>query len=414
MKTRDKTETEPVRGVNLGNWLVLEKWMEPSLFRGTNAEDETWLVRDMESGLSAYGKHGEAELSARLLAHRKTYVREEDFVFLASQGIRLVRIPVPFFLFGDFERSAEGSADYRNPAVTEIALRLGLPHFAGCLSYLDNAFDWAEKYGIRILIDLHTTPGNQNGYDNGGLIGVCKWAKDKEAVAYVLRLLTRIAARYGTRKGLWGIEVLNEPISWLMFATARDRYRYRSSREAEGSEYIPMRFLRKFYRDAYHALRDGGGLPVTKKVVFHDAFRLLWWGGYFRRQHFENVCLDAHIYLNAAENVCHLPFYSCYAVHMWFERLRIALASRSAPVLIGECCVSCRWPEKAVTPAGKAARFRKVWALEERTFRRAAGWCWWSYRLLPDANRKHPEGMHWKDGWDYVRCVRNGWIAQGR
>ena len=36
---------EMIRGVNLGNWLVLERWMEPELFRGTDAEDETWLRR---------------------------------------------------------------------------------------------------------------------------------------------------------------------------------------------------------------------------------------------------------------------------------------------------------------------------------------------------------------------------------
>ena len=27
-----------VKGVNLGNWLVLEKWMNPALFAGTTAE----------------------------------------------------------------------------------------------------------------------------------------------------------------------------------------------------------------------------------------------------------------------------------------------------------------------------------------------------------------------------------------
>ena len=32
-----------VKGVNLGNWLVLEKWMSPSLFDGTTAEDEYYL-----------------------------------------------------------------------------------------------------------------------------------------------------------------------------------------------------------------------------------------------------------------------------------------------------------------------------------------------------------------------------------
>jgi hypothetical protein len=30
-----------IRGVNLGNWLVLEKWMSPEPFAGTDAEDES-------------------------------------------------------------------------------------------------------------------------------------------------------------------------------------------------------------------------------------------------------------------------------------------------------------------------------------------------------------------------------------
>ena len=48
-----------LRGVNLGGWLVLEKWMTPSLFAGVQAEDETsWCVakgRQAEHGI----QHGE-------------------------------------------------------------------------------------------------------------------------------------------------------------------------------------------------------------------------------------------------------------------------------------------------------------------------------------------------------------------
>ena len=36
-----------VKGVNLGNWLVLEKWMSPALFEGTTAEDEYHLPRQI-------------------------------------------------------------------------------------------------------------------------------------------------------------------------------------------------------------------------------------------------------------------------------------------------------------------------------------------------------------------------------
>ena len=57
-----------IRGVNLGNWLVLEKWMHPDLFRGTTAEDETELCWQL----------GE-EKYARLKEHRDTYITKEDF-----------------------------------------------------------------------------------------------------------------------------------------------------------------------------------------------------------------------------------------------------------------------------------------------------------------------------------------------
>ena len=32
---------DKIIGTNLGNWRVLEKWMQPFIFQGTGAEDET-------------------------------------------------------------------------------------------------------------------------------------------------------------------------------------------------------------------------------------------------------------------------------------------------------------------------------------------------------------------------------------
>lgn len=61
-----------IKGVNLGNWLVLEKWMSPGLFAGTEAEDETQLSCDLRDSpdqdpdRSAYG----AGLAERLRQRR--------------------------------------------------------------------------------------------------------------------------------------------------------------------------------------------------------------------------------------------------------------------------------------------------------------------------------------------------------
>ena len=37
-----------IRGTNFGNWLVLEKWMDPGMFADVKAEDEIWLNRLMD------------------------------------------------------------------------------------------------------------------------------------------------------------------------------------------------------------------------------------------------------------------------------------------------------------------------------------------------------------------------------
>ncbi|VUW80743.1 Uncharacterised protein [Bifidobacterium breve] len=100
---------EQINGVNLGNWLVLEKWMKPGIFAASGEADEIWLHRSTES----------AELEALLTRHRDTYITEADFRNIAAHGCNLVRIPVPYFIFGDVS---------------------GHP---GCIEYLDRTFDWA-------------------------------------------------------------------------------------------------------------------------------------------------------------------------------------------------------------------------------------------------------------------------------
>lgn len=204
-----------IKGVNLGNWLVLEKWMSPALFEGTDAEDEYWLPRKLSKEV----------YEARIKIHRSEYITERDFVTIRRMGMEFVRIPIPYFVFGD-----------REP-------------FLGCVDELDKAFNWAEKYDMKILLDLHTAPFGQNGFDNGGICGVCKWSQNPDEVEFVLGVLERLAKRYGMRKGLWGIEVLNEPITekaWQLF-NVPERYPAKDLVMAEGSAPNTFEFLKKFY-----------------------------------------------------------------------------------------------------------------------------------------------------------------------
>ncbi len=371
---------EKIKGTNLGNWLVLEKWMNPKLFEGTGAEDEIWLGRKLPAD----------QLAAKLKEHRDTYVTEEDFAFIAAHGLTLVRIPVPYFIFGD------------------------RPPYPGCVEYLDKAFDWAEKYGLQILIDLHTCPGSQNGYDNGGLTGVCKWCKNSDEVEFEITVLERLAQRYGQRPGLYGIEALNEPISWLVYITAPSTGKAEDKEEAKGSGHVPMPFLKQFYRDVYRRLR--AILPKEKVIVFHDGFRLGAWKDFFVKEGMENVALDTHIYVFAMENFVpiHKPW--VYKIYIDSQKRLIDKVQRHTPVIVGEWCICNKYAEKQPRPVMLAKeadkvrhdRYREMSALQLDAWSRAAGHIYWNYQLLRSRTEKPDEW--WKESWDLSRCLLNDWL----
>lgn len=367
---------EKVFGTNLGNWLVLEKWMSSFIFEGTDAEDEVWLARLLPKD----------ELEKRMKKHRDTYVTEEDFANIASHGMNLVRIPVPYFIFGD-----------REP-------------FVGCIEYLDLAFEWAQKYNLKILVDLHTVPGSQNGYDNGGITGVCKWYKNKEEVQFALSVLSRLARRYADHPALYGIEVLNEPISFSVYMTAPSTGKARDKEEAKGSGYVPMAFLKPFYEKAYKELRKY--LSEDKVIVFHDGFRLGRWGNYFRKKGMRNVALDTHIYIFAMENFVPIHAKWVYQLYMAVNARSLKKAGKYVPVIVGEWCIANRRAQKLVEHAEKKEACRKAYRevadIQKRVWDNTAGSIYWNYQLYRDKTEAFDEP--WKNGWDLSRCWLNGWI----
>lgn len=383
-----------VKGVNLGNWLVLEKWMNPALFEGTTAEDEYYLPRQLSKEV----------YEARIRIHRSEYITERDFVTIKAMGMEAVRIPVPYFIFGD-----------REP-------------FIGCIEELDKAFNWAEKYGLQILIDLHTAPDGQNGSDNGGICGVCKWAQEPEEVEFELSVLERLAERYGTRKGLWGIEILNEPMLEEMWEVMdiQKRYPPADPEKAKGSAPITREFIRQFYEDAYDRIRRH--MPEEKYVVFHDGFVLKAWKDFMREDKYKNVVLDTHQYLMLAEmEGCEqtVEGYLAY-IKEHFEK-DIEEMQQYFPVICGEWCLfnslACGWDtkggqtvlngldgssEETVSAEEKKKIYHAVAKAQLDAWNKGSGYFYWSYKLLTDT--VNTSGWVGWDSWDLGRCVDFGWF----
>lgn len=354
-----------IKGVNLGNWLVLEKWMSRELFHGIDAEDET----DFYNALSP------EEAADRLYMHRSYFIQERDFQHIKAMGLNMVRIPVPHYIF-----------DEKGP-------------YVGCIEFLDSAFDWAETYDLKILIDLHTVPDSQNGFDNGGLTGVVKWHHKQENIDYTLDVLERLAERYAGRKALYGIELLNEPVSEDILKFVGPRYQARDPKQAEGSTAVPTEVLKDFYLKGYEAVRRHCSEDVA--VVIHDGFRLEEWEDFMPKDQYPGLVIDTHMYLFTAEPLMKTKRLEDYkdSIRKNFKE-RLERASRFHPVIVGEWCLANKCEEKdTISPD---TLYSSIYQWEMDAWDACDGWFFWSYKL-------HTAG---RNDWDYCRACDAGWITK--
>ncbi|KAF2219277.1 glycoside hydrolase superfamily [Elsinoe ampelina] len=220
--SQEATTTTPdkIRGVNLGGWLVLEKWMTPEVFQGAFADAKDQYTFDqIEGSQEALDKHW------------STYITEQDIAKIASWGINTLRIPIGYWAYNHSDDT---------------------PYKTGADKYLKDALEWSRNNNLQVLIDLHGVPGSQNGFDNSGQAGQALWQKDNNMDAAV-SALEQITSIYGTEEYsdiVWGIQLVNEPICW--------------------SDSIDPQKTHDWAKSTFQSLTSGQQVPY--KIIMHDAF----------------------------------------------------------------------------------------------------------------------------------------------
>ena len=330
-----KTDDAPerIRGVNLTGWLIPEPWVSPSLFGSTGASNEAELQQAL----------GDVEYHERLRRHLETFISEDDFRRISAMGLNAVRLPVPWHTFGVQEE--------------------GAPHIS-CVDYVDRAFEWGEKYGVGVLLDLATVPGGQ-GDSNASPTTPAKtadWHSSTDGRQVALDVLEKLAQRYGYREGLLGIELLDTPIMSV-----------RKNPLVPPSQGIPGHYLRNYYRDAYKLLR--GYMSEGKIIVFSDSGHPEEWKRFLNKFQYKNVYMDLHLYHYRGENARDIASPQGLSDAINRNKKLIAEAEQAGfPVIVGEWSAAAVISGSSVTPEGRQAYERVFVSNQLATFSEVDGW----------------------------------------
>ena len=134
-------EADLVMGMNLGSYFVPEQWMMWQYF-ACNAPsniNDTW------------GLQSQPNVTDIMIDHLNNYVREVDFQDAQAKGVNFVRVGVAFWMFIPTEGNEPYWTDSRQKDV-----------------YLLQIVNWAAKYKMQVLIDIHALPGAQNTDEHSG------------------------------------------------------------------------------------------------------------------------------------------------------------------------------------------------------------------------------------------------------
>ncbi|CCD26262.1 glucan exo-1,3-beta-glucosidase NDAI_0H00880 [Naumovozyma dairenensis CBS 421] len=205
--TEEWNDIGAIKGITIGGWLVTEPYITPTLFKNATdlAPSSNITIVDEWTLCQVLGYNTSKSLLGN---HFETWITEDDFKQISDEGFNLVRIPIGYWAW-KVNHTTDlylKNSTYVDPYVGE-----GLQ-----LKYLDKALNWADKYGLKVWIDLHGAPGSQNGFDNSGeriLYGDIGWLNNIATKTLTLSIWAELFKDYLNRSPVIGFEIMNEPLS---------------------------------------------------------------------------------------------------------------------------------------------------------------------------------------------------------
>ncbi|KAH9887994.1 glycoside hydrolase [Cubamyces lactineus] len=360
------------RGVNLGSWFVLERWIAESPFHDAAAPAQS----DLDVARGAHAR----EILER---HWDTWLTEADWKWLADAGINTVRVPIGYYHVCGADPSVLEGTDFADLGAV----------FTGAWARITNALTIAHRYGIGVLIDLHAAPGKQNADAHSGTSAEPAFFSKPRNMAHTIRVLSSLVSnltafvksRDPPLSNLVGIELLNEP---------------QPGPHDEA--------LKKWYLDAFRTIR---AIDPDLPLYIGDAWRTDDYAGFIKSANVPFVVLDHHLYrcftsedisTSAAEHARRLRD-GHEGTSQMFARVGEALEGVGGAMVVGEWSAALN--PGSLHGAGDEMQAKRAYVEAQLQLyeRCCAGWFFWTYK-------KETRG---DTGWSFRDAVDAGVFPAG-
>jgi DNA-binding NarL/FixJ family response regulator len=167
-------------GMGIGSWLNIEHFMV-----GIPTPDNQ--IRKTVQKL--FGRECAGQFFDSFI---KNFITDQDFAFLKSCGVNVVRVPFNYHLFLDDQNPYQYKTDG--------------------LQYFDYLLGLCEKYEIYLLPDLHAVPGGQNpDWHSDNDTGIPQFWHYRVFRDQIVGLWKYLADHFRDAEYLLGYDILNEP-----------------------------------------------------------------------------------------------------------------------------------------------------------------------------------------------------------
>ena len=210
-----------IKGVNFGNLFIAEGWMTVNSVGAIMNDDGSYLKvsqdgngiveeyeeifqEEMDKYLSRFT---DEELQTLNNAYFDSYCTEADFQLIKDIGLNTIRLPMyyrNFLTVHDRYRTTDEELCARDFEDIELVF-----------DKLDKFLEYAQKYDLKVIIDMHGVMGGQSGFEHCGTRDIDFW-DNEEYIEFMCNLWRAIANHYvEDRKDLastiLAFDLANEP-----------------------------------------------------------------------------------------------------------------------------------------------------------------------------------------------------------